>query len=247
MDSAISIKSKERVQEHGEVFTPDSIVNDMLDLTDKQIKGVDENDNILELRTPEDIKKYIDTTYLEPACGNGNFLIRILDRKLNAVQKLPLDEQELWLVHAVASIYGVDIQLDNVEESKKRMIELIKTGKLNVLDLPSRETQAWHFNAINLTPELERIVKFILDKNIQHGNCLTGNKWNGGSETSEPMLFIEYNWKNLSVNCSGHTLEDIEKNENSDKFDNNNRYVPYMQIESLNFEYKDTLDEDEVF
>ena len=51
MDSAISIKSKERVQEHGEVFTPDSIVNDMLDLTDKEIKGVDTKGNILDLMT----------------------------------------------------------------------------------------------------------------------------------------------------------------------------------------------------
>mgnify|MGYP001024646379 CR=1 FL=1 len=247
MDSAISIKSKERVQEHGEVFTPDSIVNDMLDLTDKEIKGVDTKGNILDLMTPESIKEYIDKTYLEPSCGNGNFLMRILDRKLNAVQKLPLDEQDLWLVHAVSSIYGVDIQGDNVEESKSRMMELIKTGNVNVLDLPSRETQPWHFKAIELTQELEKVIKFILDRNIQHGNCLTGNKWLGLQETTEPMIFVEYKWRGTDVTCIGHTLEDIEHDSKEDRLENNCKYTNYMNIQTLNFKYSDKLDEDEEF
>ncbi len=247
MDSAVSIKSKERVQEHGEVFTPDSIVNDMLDLTDKELKGIDSEGNLIELHGEDEIKRYIDTTFLEPSCGNGNFLIRILDRKLEGVQKLSENEQELWLVHAVASIYGVDIQRDNVEESKERMLELIKTGEVKVLDLSSRETQPWHFKAMELKPELEKIVKFILDNNIKHGNCLTGMQWNGMQETTEPMVFTEYLWDNTNVSCKGHTLEDIASDDNNDRYNNNCRKVPYMQIQSLNFKYSDTLEDGEEF
>lgn len=242
MDSAVSIKSKERVQEHGEVFTPDSIVNDMLDLTDKELKGIDSDGNILELHGEDEIKKYIDTTYLEPSCGNGNFLIRILDRKLEGVQKLEVSDQELWLLHAVASMYGVDIQKDNVDESKERLLRLIKTGEVSVLDLESRETQPWHFKAINLSPELERVVKFILDNNIKHGNCLTGMQWDRMQETSEPMVFTEYLWDGTSVSCKGHTLEDIAADADNDMYNNNGKKVPYMQIQSLNFNYSNTIE-----
>lgn len=241
------IKSKARVQEHGEVFTPDSIVNDMLDLTDKEIKGVDTEGNMLELTTPESIKEYIDKTYLEPSCGNGNFLIRILDRKLCEVQKLPLDEQKLWLVHAVSSIYGIDIQGDNIEESKSRILELIKTGDTAVLELPSKEKQPWHFKAFELTPELEKVIKFILDNNIQQGNALTGNKWSGLQEIDEPMILIEYKWRGEDVTCIGHTVEDIENDSQEDRLENHGKYTNYMNIQSLNFKYSDKLDEDEEF
>ena len=70
------IKSKDRVKDFGEVFTPDKIVNDMLNLVDEQIKDLD----------------YITTTFLEPACGDGQFLIRILCRKLLKVAELPVDQ-----------------------------------------------------------------------------------------------------------------------------------------------------------
>ena len=229
------IKSKDRVKEHGEVFTPDSIVNDMLDLVDKEVN----KDNMWE---------YIDKTYLEPSCGNGNFLIRILDRKLEIVQKLPREQWELGLVRAVASIYGVDIQSDNVSESRNRMIELIKSGSVDILELKGKEKQGFHFEKFNLTIELENVLNFILNKNIQHGNCLTGNKCVGyQDETSEPMMFTEYVWNNENVTCIGHTLQDIEINTTEDKFNNNGKFVNYMDIRTLNFEYKDTYAEDEEY
>ena len=96
------IKSKERVKNFGEVFTPDTIVNDMLDLVSEQL--------------PED-ESYITKTFLEPSCGDGQFLIRILYRKLLQVQELPIEQRQFALVKAVSSIYGVDIQADNVFNS----------------------------------------------------------------------------------------------------------------------------------
>jgi hypothetical protein len=179
------IKDKERVKKHGEVFTPDSIVNDMLDLTDDALKS----DGCTATETPDD---YISKTYLEPACGNGNFLIRILDRKLAAVRRLPESEQELGLVKTVATIYGIDIQEDNVIESRERMMELIKNGKLNVLELEGKTPRGFdNGGGFNLSPELDRIINTILTKNIVLGNALETNDSN--------ELFVKFiDWKFLN-------------------------------------------------
>lgn len=180
------IKSKSRVQEHGEVFTPDSIVNDMLDLVDKNLSKTD-------------IKKYIDLTYLEPACGNGNFLIRILDRKMECVKRLPENEQELWLIHAVASIYGVDIQKDNVEESIDRMMDVIKNGYTDVLELNNKDKLGWRTNGFNLNNTIENIIKTVLKRNIQQGNTLSGRRWDKCTELDEDLLITEYSWEGDNV------------------------------------------------
>ena len=98
------VKSKERVQRHGEVFTNEREVKAMLDMVKQQSKS-------------------ITATFLEPACGDGNFLVEILHRKLDSVKRLyKQDKQqfELYSLRAVASIYGVDIQQDNVEEARAR-------------------------------------------------------------------------------------------------------------------------------
>ena len=91
------IKSKERVKNFAEVFTPDFIVKDMCDLI------------------PEEIWSNIESTFLEPACGNGNFLVEILRRKLE------LCKNEKDGLKALSSIVGIDIQADNCEESRKRL------------------------------------------------------------------------------------------------------------------------------
>lgn len=97
------IKSKERVNKFGEVFTPSNIVNDMLDLIP--------NLNISQ-------------TFLEPACGNGNFLIEILSRKLL------LCKNDNDIIRSYASIYGIDIQEDNVIEARKRMLDMLPSDNL---------------------------------------------------------------------------------------------------------------------
>ena len=98
-------KSKQRVRDHGEVFTADREVKAMCDLV-------------------KDECERIDSRFLEPACGNGNFLAEILTRKLFSVKKLykysPFD-YERYAVLAVTSIYGVELLADNAEECRERL------------------------------------------------------------------------------------------------------------------------------
>lgn len=184
---ATMIKSKERVQQHGEVFTPDSIVNDMLDLVDERLDK-------------EEVWKYIDTTYLEPACGTGNFLLRILDRKLEVAQRsLTRDQWELALIHSLCSIYAIDIQSDNVIESKNRMKELIYNGTVKILELPDKEETPFHFEKYDRTDELDRVINKILDSNMQTGNFLTGKQYVNGIETQNYIVITEYIWSDDNV------------------------------------------------
>lgn len=92
------IKSKQRVKDFAEVFTPSHIVKDMCDLI------------------PDSVWDNIESTFLEPACGNGNFLVEIYERKL----KLCKDEKDG--LKALASMVGIDIQADNCEECRKRLM-----------------------------------------------------------------------------------------------------------------------------
>ena len=94
------IKSKERVNKFAEVFTAEREVKAMCDLI------------------PSEIWEDINSRFLEPACGNGNFLVEIFERKLNRCESA---EQGL---NALRSIYGIDIQQDNVEESKQRLFDM---------------------------------------------------------------------------------------------------------------------------
>jgi type I restriction-modification system DNA methylase subunit len=119
-------KSKARVKELGEVFTPAALVTEMLD------------------KLPADCW-LPDKTFLEPSCGNGNFLVQILQRKLNNNHQ-PLQ--------ALSTIYGVDIMKDNVVESRKRMLQIAIDGGLD-----------WE------GPDLQKSVK-ILKRNIRQGNTL---------------------------------------------------------------------------
>ena len=94
------IKSKQRVSDFGEVFTPKHIVKDMCDLV------------------PEEMWVNVETTFLEPACGTGNFLAEILERKF----KLCKDWEDG--LRALKSVYGIDIQMDNVIEARQRLFDM---------------------------------------------------------------------------------------------------------------------------
>ena len=97
------IKSKQRVKDFAEVFTPKHIVKDMCDLV------------------PEEMWTNVETTFLEPACGTGNFLVEILERKF----KLCEDWQDGLI--ALKSVYGIDIQMDNVIETRQRLFDMYIT------------------------------------------------------------------------------------------------------------------------
>ncbi len=144
------VKSKQRVADHGEVFTAEREVNAMLDLV-------------------KDETERIDSRFLEPACGEGAFLKEILRRKLAVVKrqygKSPFD-YERYSVLAVTSIYGVDILEDNAEICRRNLYDIwndeyTRCAKDQAND-PCRET-----------------VRFILRKNILCGDALTMQKNDG--------------------------------------------------------------------
>lgn len=152
------VKSKQRVSDHGEVFTAEREVNAMLDLVKPETER-------------------IDSRFLEPACGEGAFLIEILRRKLEVVKsrygKSPYD-YERYAVLAVTSIYGVDILQDNVEICRQRLYELWD--------------KAYTANAkAQANEQCREVVRFILQKNILCGDALTMRQSNG-----TPIIFAEW-------------------------------------------------------
>lgn len=137
--------SKQRVADHGEVLTGKREVNAMLDLVKQETER-------------------IESRFLEPACGTGNFLTEILERKLRVVEtryaKAQL-EYERYAILAVSSIYGIDILEDNVRQCRHRLYGVFDC------DYYSR---IFKNRAKNKCREA---VRFILERNIIWGNALT--------------------------------------------------------------------------
>src|SRR3954468_259335 len=102
------VKSKKRVADHGEVFTPSWMVEAMLDLV-------------------KDETERIDSRFLEPACGSGNFLVRVLQRKLSAVEikfrKSEFERQHYALL-ALMCTYGIELLADNIAECRRNLLEI---------------------------------------------------------------------------------------------------------------------------
>ena len=142
------IVSKERVKDHGEVYTPKKTVEEMCDM-----EGV------------KDCTYDLTSTILEPACGDGNFLVELVARKMDAATRVTefdriLDSYETCVLKAVSLIYGVDILPDNIEESRKRMREV-------VAEKYSKHT------GHNMTEDFEACVAKIIELNTIWGNTLT--------------------------------------------------------------------------
>src|SRR5471030_2314318 len=133
------IKSRKRVADHGEVFTPRWLVEAMLDL----VKGETER---------------IDSRFLEPACGSGNFLVRILQRKLVAVElkfgKSDFERRHFALL-ALMCTYGIELLADNIAECRANLLEIL----VNFLSLEESD-------------ELCRAASYVLSQNIIHGDAL---------------------------------------------------------------------------
>jgi hypothetical protein len=134
------VKSRKRVADHGEVFTPSWMVEDMLDLVKIE-------------------SERIDSRFLEPACGSGNFLKAVLTRKLGVVQsKYGKSEFERrhQALFALMCIYGIELLGDNISECKSILLEVFSTF------LSVGPEDSW-FNA----------AKNVLDANILQGDALT--------------------------------------------------------------------------
>mgnify|MGYP003632309092 CR=1 FL=1 len=142
------IKSRKRVKEHGEVFTPRRMVEQMLDLVRPEL---------------ETGPQFVDKTFFEPSAGDGNFLIAILRRKLKAIERRY--QPEFWpteSLFAVASIYGIELLEDNLSAAKEGLLaEFTDFHKRNGV-------------RCNYRTNLYRAAEYLLSANILHGNTLTG-------------------------------------------------------------------------
>jgi hypothetical protein len=150
------IKSKRRVADHGEVFTPRWLVEQMLDL----VKGETER---------------IDSRFLEPACGSGNFLVPVLQRKLAAVEARfgQADfERRHYALLAVMCTYGIELLPDNIAECRANMLEVF-ASYLNLSE----------------TDELYLAAFYVLSHNIVHGDALTMLMHDG-----LPLTFAEWGY-----------------------------------------------------
>jgi SAM-dependent methyltransferase len=151
-------KSRQRVADHGEVFTAEREVNAMLDLVKQETER-------------------IDSRFLEPACGDGNFLAEILKRKFAVVKsrygKNPAD-YERYAVIAVTSIYGVDLLQDNVEECRDRMFQIFDSEYSEICKKDAND-------------ETREAVRHILKHNILCGDALTLK-----TAKKEPIIFAEW-------------------------------------------------------
>lgn len=176
------IKSKERVAQRGEVFTAEREVNAMLDLVANEC-----------LRP--------DSRFLEPACGDGNFLSAILRRKLAELRrkykKSPRDYEKLSIV-AIGSLYGVDIMNDNVEACRQRLFRIWD------------EEYTAHCTS-DASDEAREAARFIISRNIINGNALTLMCVDDeGRDTKAPIVFSEWTLINgTQMQRSDYTMADL--------------------------------------
>lgn len=156
------IKSKDRVADHGEVFTSEREVNAMLDLVKQETER-------------------IDSRFLEPACGTGNFLIEILNRKLDVIfdqYRSSQTECEKNLVIGIGSLYGIDLLEDNVLECRERLFKQF--------------LKRYHVSCRSYAnEEFEAVIRFVLSRNIVCGDALTMLDLEGN-----PIVFSE--WSNVT-------------------------------------------------
>ena len=150
------VKSKQRVADHGEVFTPAWLVESMLDL----VKSESER---------------IDSRFLEPACGSGNFLVSILRRKLAAVElkfrKSDFEKRHYALL-ALMCTYGIELLEDNIAECRANMLEIL-ADYLNLKE----------------SDELYRAAAYVLSQNIVHGDALKIR-----TSDDQPITFAEWGY-----------------------------------------------------
>lgn len=150
------IKSKQRVADHGEVFTPSWMVQEMLDL----VKGECGR---------------IDARFLEPACGSGNFLVAVLQRKLVSVElnygRADFERRQFGLL-ALMSLYGIELLADNIAECKDNLIQAFRTA----LGLSEED-------------ELCLAARNVLDCNLVLGDALTMK-----TIDCSPIIFAEWGY-----------------------------------------------------
>lgn len=162
--------SKQRVTDHGEVFTHPREVNAMLDLVKPETER-------------------IESRFLEPACGTGNFLVEILKRKLAVVAarygKAQV-EYERYAVLAVSSLYGIDILADNVAACRERLFEVFDAQYTRLFKNQVRD-------------KCRQAVRYLLNCNILHGDALSLLTVAIATDLARPIIFAEWTAVNGSL------------------------------------------------
>ena len=150
------VKSKQRVADHGEVFTPAWMVEAMLDLV-------------------KDETERIDSRFLEPACGSGNFIVQILKRKL-AVVELKFSksdfERQHYALYGLMCIYGIELLVDNIAECRANVLEVFAD-----------------YLKVDEADDLYRAATHVLSTNLVHGDALTMRATDG-----QPITFAEWGY-----------------------------------------------------
>jgi hypothetical protein len=150
------VKSKQRVADHGEVFTPAWMVEAMLDLVKSETER-------------------IDSRFLEPACGSGNFLVKVLQRKLAAVQlkygKSEFERQHFALF-GLMCVYGIELLPDNIAECRANLLEIFAD-----------------FLGLEPSDHLYRAAFHVLTQNLVHGDAMKMQTSDG-----KPILFAEWGY-----------------------------------------------------
>lgn len=157
VDGVLSLtKSKQRIADHGEVFTPAWMVEAMLDL----VKAESER---------------LDSRFLEPACGSGNFLVQVLRRKLTVVErkfKQSDFEKRHYALLSLMCIYGIELLPDNIAECRANVLKVL-------------------VDYLNLSPteDLYRAASFVLLQNLVHGDALTMR-----AQNNQHIIFAEWGY-----------------------------------------------------
>ncbi len=161
------VVSKQRVADHGEVLTGKREVNAMLDMVKQETER-------------------IESRFLEPACGTGNFLAEILERKLSVVEnrygKSQL-EYERYAILAVSSIYGIDIQEDNVQQCRQRLFGIFDWTYSDLYKKTAKN-------------QCRNTVRYILDRNVVWGDALDLKTV---GDSPQPIVFSEWSLVNGSM------------------------------------------------
>jgi len=157
------VKSKQRVADHGEVFTPAWMVEAMLDLV-------------------KDETERIDARFLEPACGSGNFMVQILKRKLAAVEhkfgRCDFERQH-YALYGLMCIYGIELLGDNVAECRANVLDVFaaylalhETGDLYQAAIHVLNVNVVHGDAVTM-----RAVSDMGDQPGKHRAPITFAEW----------------------------------------------------------------------
>ncbi len=153
------VKSKQRVADHGEVFTPGWMVEAMLDLVKEETER-------------------IDSRFLEPACGSGNFIVQILRRKLAAVElkygKSDFERQH-YALYGLMCIYGIELLTDNIAECRANVLEVFA-----------------EYLQLDATHDLYVAATHVLSTNLIHGDALTMRAV--GDISGQPITFAEWGY-----------------------------------------------------